>query len=72
MSIQLLALQATNVVLNRGRLDSSSGLLIRIRLYEATLDRLRSMRHGPYPEEEEIQARIAVLRDQLMHPLHLV
>lgn len=72
MSIQILAQQATANALTRGARDSSTGLLIRIRLYEATLDRLRSLRPGPYPEEEEIQARIATLRNQLMHPLYVV
>lgn len=46
----------------------SASLLLQIRRNEAALSALRSIKHGPHPDERIIQANIARLRRDLMHP----
>ncbi|WP_168797960.1 hypothetical protein [Pacificoceanicola onchidii] len=46
----------------------SAALLAQIRRNEAALSALRAIKHGPHPDERIIQANIARLRQDLMHP----
>ncbi|CUH79064.1 hypothetical protein [Tropicibacter naphthalenivorans] len=48
--------------------DSSAQLLSRIRAAEGARDMLRAAQIGPHLAEKELSARIAYLRDRLMHP----